>query len=636
MSAKTDRRTFIKGASAALLAANLQACATGPRNGAARPNIVWIVSEDNNPFIGAYGDQVAVTPNIDRLAREGILYEHAYAPSPVCAPTRFAILTGMYAETCSPAQHMRADAHFPEDFATYPEILRRAGYYCTNRVKTDYNCDVDAEAIWNANSNDAHWKNAPEGAPFMAVFNLMTTHESALFRADTLGASPDDIKVPAYLPDTPEMRTEYAKYYGLMTKMDAEVGALVEELELAGHAEDTIVFYYSDNGGVLPRSKRYCFEEGLKCALIVRLPAKWAHLAEEGPGARVERPVSFLDLAPTVIAVAGERVPPNMQGASLFAKDVEKPTFAFGGRNRMDERIDMVRTVTDGRYRYIRNYMPHRPNGQHSAFAWMGAAYQHYEQKYREGALNEVQAMFFKPKVFEELYDLAGDPDQINNRVEDAALSSVLNGLRSALDSHMIAIVDNGFIPEGAEAEGYGNSRNAVLYPLESVMALAGKAASATPGDLDSFTDAITGPNEVLRYWAATGMLILGEAAVPASEQISYSMLNDPSLIVRSVCAEASARYGSNPEAAIAVLGELIDEKHPEPVCLHAINALTCVGPAAAQVLPAIKKAGAGEYRYVGNAGRYLEAVLEGRYEPSVRIFDLEQMLRGMRSVQPQ
>ncbi|MET0195079.1 MAG: sulfatase, partial [Hyphomicrobiaceae bacterium] len=451
----------------------------------ARPNILWLVSEDNNPFSGAYGDKLARTPNIDALAGKGVLYRHVYATAPVCAPSRFAILTGVNAQSCGPANHMRAVAHLPPALRTYPEYMRSAGYYCTNNSKTDYNCDVEPARIWNESSNKAHWRNRPPGTPFLAVFNYMTTHESMLFRVTPGRVKPDDVRVPAYLPDTQDIRTDISSYYNLMEKMDGQLGERLAELEADGLAEDTIIFYYSDNGGVLPWSKRYANEAGLRVAMTVYVPPKWQHLAGVKPGTVVNAPTSLLDLAPTLLSLANIPVPRTMQGyAFLGPRRAPAQRHAFGMRDRMDERYDFVRTLTDGRYRYVRNYMPHRQYGMHGGFEWQAKGYQDWERQNMAGRTNPAQARFFKPKPFEELYDRQGDPDGINNRIADPALASVLRRLRQALDQQILAINDNGFIPEGSPLEGWEPSRRPGAYPLRAIMALAAGAASGRPANL--------------------------------------------------------------------------------------------------------------------------------------------------------
>jgi arylsulfatase A-like enzyme len=619
------RRDVLAGGAAASVAA---ATAARAAEGRPVPNILWLVSEDNNPLFGAYGDQLAHTPNIDGLAARGLLYRNAYSNAPVCAPSRFAILTGLLPEACAPANHMRAVATLPAQIETYPELLRTAGYYCTNNDKTDYNCDVDPKRIWDDSSSTAHWRNRPAGKPFMAVFNFMTTHESKLFEPTAGRVTPADVRIPPYLPDTPGVRQDYASYYNLIERMDGEVGARLAELEAAGLADDTIVFYYSDNGGVLPRSKRYCTDAGLRCALVVRVPPKWAHLAPGRPGTEIKAPVSFIDLAPTLLSIAGVAKPATMHGTALLGRAAAPKRFAFGMRNRMDERYDFVRTVTDGRYRYTRNYMPHRPMGQAQAYAWLAKGYQDWERAHLAGALDPVQDRFFQPRAYEEFYDLAQDSDELRNLAGEP--HPVLAAMRWALDAHMLRINDNGFIPEGSATEGYLPSRVPGAYPLKALMALGAAAARRDPSNVPMFVARLSDANPVTRYWAATGLLILGGAARPAREALRTALRNDASRAVRIVAAESLCAIGPDPEA-VGVLAGLLGSDAGMPVRLQSINALTYIGAQAMLALPTIRKAAEDENEYIRNASRYLSAKLEGRYDPAMPIFDLERMRRGTR-----
>lgn len=595
-----------------------------------RPNILWIVSEDNNPFVGAYGDALAHTPTIDALAKKGVLYRNVYSNAPVCAPSRFGILTGVYPESCAPANQMRAEAKLPREFRTYPELMRQAGYFCTNNAKTDYNCDVDPKAIWDAQGKDGHWRDRPAGKPFMAVFNYETTHESQLFKPTPGRVTADMITVPPYLPDTPGVRQDFASYYNLMEKMDGQLATRLAELDADGLADDTIVFHYSDNGGVLPRSKRYCYDEGLRCEMVIYVPPKWQHLMPAKPGSVVEHPVSFIDLAPTVLSIAGVRQPAQMRGRPLLGKRVAPPArYAFGMRNRMDERIDFQRTVTDGRWRYIRNYMPHRPWGQHQGYEWLAKGYQDWEAAYRAGRLDAVQRRFFELKPYEELYDLRSDPHQIADRAGDPAVAHELRRLRAALDAQMLAIHDNGFLPEGMEGEGYVASRNPAHYPLRDVMKLGAAAASRDPSKLPLLREKLRSAVPVLRYWAATGMLVLGEAARGELSALQDAMRNDPSPHVRIVAAEAAARLGDGGEG-VRTLASIIDAPPSWQVQLHAINAMTYVGEDARAALPTIRRAATGENDYVRTAGRYLDAVLSGTYRPDLPIFEQDRMRARM------
>lgn len=625
MSARIDRRGVMGLAAAASLLSRAANAAPGER-----PNILWLVSEDNNPRVGAYGDRLARTPTIDALAAKGVLYRNVYSNAPVCAPSRFGILTGVYPESCAPANQMRAEAKLPPGFRTYPELLRDAGYFCTNATKTDYNCNIDPRAIWDVQGPDGHWRKRPAGKPFMAVFNYETTHESQLFKPTPGRVTPAMVAVPPYLPDTPGIRQDFASYYNLMERMDGQLAARLAELTADGLAEDTIVFHYSDNGGVLPRSKRYCYDEGLRCELVIHVPAKWRHLMPAKPGSVIDHPVSFIDLAPTVLSIAGVAQPPQMRGSALMGRRIGSPArVVFGMRNRMDERIDFTRTVTDGRWRYIRNYMPHRPWGQHQAYEWQAIGYQDWETAWRAGTLNAVQRRFFEPKPFEELYDLRTDPHQIASRIDDPRAARLLKAMRAALDAQMIAIHDNGFIPEGMPGEGYVESRNAALYPLKAVMAVAAAAARGDPAQRAMLRSHLDSPVAVLRYWAATGMLVLGPQACGEQTTLERLMRDDPSPYVRIVAAEAVARLGDD-GSAVRVLAALVDAAPSWQVQLHAINALGFAGKGMEGAIETIRRAARGENDYVRTVGRYLEAVITGNYTPASQIFELDRLRQRM------
>lgn len=610
-----NRRDILKGTLGAAIAAAVSPAAAEQSE---RPNIVWLVSEDNNPFLGCYGDKLAQTPNLDALAQKGILFERAYSNFPVCAPSRFTLLTGVYASSCSPAQHMRANAHLPATLPTYPDLMRRAGFYCTNNEKTDYNCDVDPAAIWDDSSTRAHWRNRPEGRPFLAVFNSMTTHESRQFQRQPGADRYGPFKIPQYLPDTPEIQGDFANYYRLITMMDAEMGARLQDLARDGLAENTIVFYYSDNGGSLPRTKRYCYEEGLRVPLIAYVPPRWRHLSPFAPGTSVKAPVSLLDLPPTVLSLAGVEPPVTMQGRALmgrFAKDL--PRYAFGMRNRMDERYDFVRTVTDGRHRYIRNYMPHRMLGMRVDFEWITRGYQSLEREHLAGRLNEVQDRFFRPKAYEELYDLSADPDQINNLAYDRSHAPLLHRLRRVLDGHMLENRDNGFIPEGTPAEGFDQTRDNATYPLNSVMQLAQAAARGDRKKAGIFARQLTNPNGVIRYWAATGLLIVGDAAAPHLEALRTAASQDDWPAVRVVAAEACCRLGKVDEA-LAVLGQIASDTNlPFPPRLQSLNAIEELGQVALPLLDRLRPVAAERDQYLSRAAGATVAKLSGTYDPS-------------------
>ena len=337
------------------------------------PNILWLTSEDNSPLLGCYGDTFATTPNLDRLAGEGFLYTNAYANAPQCAPARNTIITGVYA-TSNGNQHMRSYYPISGNIKTYPEFLREKGYYCTNNSKTDYNTDgIDPKKIWDECSNKAHYRNRKPGQPFFAVFNATVSHESQLFDSipdELLRHKPGEVVIPPYHPATPTIKHDWAQYYDKVEDMDTQIGKWLKELEDEGLAENTIVFYYSDHGGVLLRSKRYLYETGTRVAFIVRIPQKFKHLyPEKKPGSKVDRLISFVDLAPTLLSITGIPVPDFMQGNAFLGDQVtEEPEYVYLFRDRAGVRYDQFRGLRSKKFRYIINYMPHRSYGHHSEY----------------------------------------------------------------------------------------------------------------------------------------------------------------------------------------------------------------------------------------------------------------------------
>jgi len=581
-----------------------------------RPNILWLIADDPSPYVGAYGDPVARTPTIDRLAAEGIRYTTTYSDAPVCAPSRFALITGLYSATAGPAHNMRATAELPAFVQGWPQLLREAGYYTSNNFKTDYNANVDLEATWDDSSPRAHWRNRPEGAPFFAQFTMLTTHELGIFSTATGATSPDEVSIPAFYPDTPTTRADKARYYDRIAQMDTEVAQRLAELDQDGLADDTIVFFFSDNGGVLPWSKRFANDRGLLVPLIVRIPAKWGHLAPAGAGAVVDAPVEFVDFAPTVLSIVDLRPPAYMQGTPFLGRARRTKRYAYGQRSRMDERYDLQRAVRDDRYLYVRNYMPHRPYGQHVSFMWNQRGYREWERKHLDGELTPLQERFWEEKPSEELYDVREDPDQLVNLAGDPRRRKTRGRLRKALDRHLVAIRDNGFIPEGSSREGYERSRVRRAYPMRRVMRVARKAIERDPGNLRGFVKHLGHANEIVRYWAAEGILMLGASGYPATMALAERVAADPSVHVRIVAAEALARMG-DVGAPVAFLAETTDTHDDVRVRLAALNALTYVPVAAlAPYGDVLDRAAGSSDEYLGNAGRYLRALVDGTYDP--------------------
>ena len=583
------RRRFIKASCLSGMAMALSRQLPGETPKPAKPNFLWITSEDNGPFLGCYGDSFATTPHLDKLASEGALYENAFANAPVCAPARFTIITGTYAPAMG-TQHMRSTNAIPARIRFLPQYLREAGYYCANNPKEDYNTLKPAGA-WNESSGRAHYRKRATGQPFFSVFNLAVSHESSIHKSSgTLKHDPARVVLPPYHPDTPEIRHDWAQYYDKVQEMDAQAGKLLRELEEAGLAEDTIVFYFADNGGVLPRSKRFLYDSGTRIPLIIRFPKRFQHLAPGKPGAKLNRLVSFVDLAPTLLNLAGIEIPAHMQGQAFLGPRQQPPRqYVYLFRDRMDERYDLMRAVRNKRFEYIRNYMPHRIYGQHLEYLWRAPAARSWERAYREGKCNEAQSAFWKTKPAEELYDIKADPHEVRNLAHDPEYRDVLSRMRRANAKWIREIHDTGFIPEAEMLEriGKGNAFDVVQdkeYPLERIIETAEAASENDPGRLPLLLERLRDKESIVRYWAATGCAALGEKAGSAADQIGR-VLSDPCASVRVAAAEAMCRMG-RPDQGIPVLIAALKSTNPRLV-LHALNVLESLGQQARPALAA-------------------------------------------------
>jgi len=569
---------------AALLSFTLYFAATA----ADRPNILWITSEDNSPdYLGCYGDPHGKTPTIDGLAAKGILYKHAYANGAVCGPARTVLITGMYPPTFG-GEHMRSQAALPSHVKIYPQYLKDAGYYVTNNSKQDYNIDQNTPG-WDESSRNAHWKNRPKGKPFFAIFNTNLTHESSLHPSRNTvkpGIPLDQVRVPAYLPDTETVRDRIASYYTRIQEMDSFVAKQLKDLENAGLAEDTIVFYYSDHGGIMPRSKRFVYDSGTHVPLIVRFPKKWAHLSPHKPGTQTDERVGFVDFAPTLLSLIGADIPVHMQGrAFLGEKTSPAPKYAHTFRARADERIDFKRGVTDGRYNYIRNYLAYLPTGQHVNYLWDNPATGEWEALFKQGKTTAAQSAFFLPAPLEELFDLEADPDEVNNLANDHKHREVLLRMRKANRDHLLKTRDTGFIPEallvewsrGSGKTPYNIARDNLQYPLAEIMDAADALLDRGDKVLPKLTRLLGNKNPIIQYWALINCMVLKTEDERVSRRIQ-ALTRSPIASIRIAAAEHLARLGKKDPRP--VLNEVLLNNSNVMARLQAINALDHVSEA--------------------------------------------------------
>lgn len=566
-----------------------------------KPNILWLTSEDHSPTMGCYGDKAARTPNIDALAAKGMLFKKAWSVAPVCAPARTTIISGIYPSS-SGGIHMRSMVSMPNGTKMYPEFLREAGYYCTNNSKTDYNLREPAK-LWDASSGNASWKNRPKDQPFFAIFNSTKSHESQIrTRPHTQITQPEDIRVPAYHPDTPEVRQDWAQYYDKVSEADADAGKRLKELEEAGLAADTIVFYYADHGSGMPRSKRWPSNSGLHVPFVVYFPEKYKHLApkEYTAGGQSDRLISFVDLAPTLLSLVGIQPPEWMQGHAFAGPfQTEPQPFIFGMRGRMDERMDLVRSVTDGRYVYLRNYYPHVSQAQRVAYQFETPATRVWNDLFLAGKTTPAQSLFWRtPKDPEELYDLQSDRDEVTNLASSPKHRPILEKLRAAQREHLAKIRDVGFLPEHEmhiRSEGstpYDSAHDPAQYPFEKILAAAdlasGMDSTATPELARLMTD---DADSAVRFWGALGLLMRGESATRDQTAAILKALNDPSIDVRIPAAQALGQFGDAAALAKALptLSALAAPKdHDVLTAMAALAAIEALGPKADSLKPQI------------------------------------------------
>ncbi len=588
----------------------LRAAETAP---AARPNILWLVTEDTSAtYLTGYGDPLARTPTFDRIAKSGILFERAYSTSAVCAPTRASIITGMFAPALG-TQHMRSNVPMPDWLRYFPAYLRDAGYYTTNRAKTDYNAAV-LPGTWDQNGNQAHWRNRKPGQPFFAVFNTNASHESSLHKRVALETDPAKVRVPAYLPDTPEVRADLAQYYDRVAAADRACGEVLAQLEADGLADDTIVFYYSDHGGVVTRSKRFLFENSTHPPLAVSFPPKYRQLAPGAPGSRSAELVNWVDLAPTVLSLAGVKAPAHLHGRAFAGPArAPAPAITFNFRDRMDEAIDFSRAATDGQFRYIRHYRPEMPTLQHVTYLWNMATTRELDRLRAAGQLNAIQAALFAAKPAEQLFDNRTDPDNVRNLAADPAHRATLERLRAANREHLLRIRDSGFMPESLLRERSAGRSPAVVarddtaYPLARIIDLLDRLQLGAAPAAAELEPLLRDADPVIRFWAAHAVLARGlDADVSA-------LLRDPTPIVRLVAAASVARNSDSAKAAAAwpvFAAALAPEQAPE-VKLEALSFLTMMPSRPASLRPLIEAvakpaaAGSGE-NYAARAAEHL------------------------------
>ena len=516
-----------------------------------QPNIVWLLSEDNSVhYLQHYGSPNGPTPVIAELASEGITYNHAFSNSPVCSVARTTLMTGVLGPRAGFHYHRKmVPANLPDGVEMVPSYLRAAGYYCSNRQKQDYN--VVTDKVWDESSRSASWRKRPDKSqPFFHMQSFGASHESSLhfkwgqINREALKTSEASVELASYFPDTPLFRYTQAYYHDRMTLIDSQIGAVIEQLKEDGVFENTIIFYFGDHGGVLPRSKGYIYEGGLHVPLVVRFPEKYKQLFPGDQNSREDGFVSFIDFSPTVLKLAGLKVPDSMDGEPFAGKGVSSRSVsqrneAFGYADRFDERYEFVRSLRIGKYKYIRAYEHFYPDAMQNNYRYRMLAFTQWRDLYHQGKLNDPQSQFFKPKPVELLFDVESDPHEVVNLAADPKMRSVLLELRSRLREKMKTIHDLSLFPENQMIDlaldngiAFGRKRSGEIEDLLDVVDIALLPWQEAGTKL---ANALESNNPRVRYWAVTACAAFGDQVNPLIPRLQKLLTDqDPQVCIRS------------------------------------------------------------------------------------------------------
>jgi arylsulfatase A-like enzyme len=519
-----------------------------------KPNILWIVTEDNSiHYMDLYKSGGAEMPTISQLANQGVVFNNAFSNAPVCSVARSTIITGVYAPRIGTQYHRKmSKVKLPKNIKPLPAYLNQAGYYTSNNAKEDYNF-IKENKVWDESSKKASYKNRKEGQPFFHVQNFHNTHEGQLhFNSKQLTSALetnelDSIMPFPFHPDTPTFRYTQSLYYNHHKDVDKEMGKFLKDLKDEGLMDNTIIFYYGDHGGVLPRSKGYLYETGLNVPMVVYVPEKWKHLNPFKIGSRTSTFVDFVDLVPTVLSLAGVNIPKGLDGTPFLGKnidktEIEKQNTTFGYADRFDEKYDMVRSVRKGKYKYIRNYQPFNVDGIYNFYRYKMLAYKEWYKLFQEGKLNDVQSQFFKPRLPEALYDIENDPYETQNLASSVEYQNKLLDLRSILNNHVMNQPDLSFFPEPYFLENglengldFGQKNKELIKKLIQTANLSLQPYNEVKNEI---SESLNNKNPWVRYWGLITCSSFGLEASEHLEKINSLFKNDSENLVKIRAAE--------------------------------------------------------------------------------------------------
>ncbi|MEQ9219937.1 MAG: sulfatase [Cyclobacteriaceae bacterium] len=516
----------------------------------ALPNIVWITSEDNSKhYMSLFDENGVPAPNIESLAEHGIIFTRAFSNAPVCSVARSAIISGCYGPRTFSQFHRRLSlVPLPDSLQMFPYYLRKAGYYTTNNSKEDYNF-IKGDAVWDESSKEATWRNRQPGQPFFHISNFTTTHESRLHFSEEDMQKPTKTPIDAFdvqsnHPKTDLFRYTNAYYRDKIQEMDQQVGEVLEMLKEDNLMDDTFIFYYGDHGGVLPGSKGYIYETGLHVPMIVHIPKNYQDLVDVKPGTSTDGFVSFVDLAPTVLNLAGIEIPEAIDGIPFLGEGIDENTLskrdiAYSYADRFDEKYDLVRGVRKGKFKYLRNYQPYNADGLQNNYRYKQLAYQEWLELHDKQELNEVEDAFFQFKAPEALYDIENDPFETKNLANDPEYLITLKEMRKELNDWMVSMPDLSFFPEFHLLNNA--TENPTLFGqnnqsrINKYLSIADLSLLPFESARDQLIEALESSDPWERYWALNAATSFRSEAKALISQIEVIAQQDEVLINRTM-----------------------------------------------------------------------------------------------------
>ena len=564
--------------------------------GQKKPNILWITIEDSSPqFFGCYGNKDASTPVIDKLAREGVRFTNAFSTGTVCSPSRSTIITGVHTFKMGTGNH-RSNYTIPEYIHGFPYYLQKQGYYVTNNAKTDYNVGnvkKFTKEAWNESSNTAGWWDRKPGQPFFAVFNYNDSHQSRTMTntfewylenvweqlpvEDRIGDN--EFEMPPFYLDSPEMRRQFARVYNSIKLTDNKIGELLERLEKDNLRDSTIIFFYADHGEGMPRGKTNGINYGYRVPFVIWFPEMYKDLSPWGTQVVSDELIDFEDLAPTLVSLSGGEIPKHLEGRILIGEKRSKPVdHLILSADRSDNGIDMVRSITDGRFMYSRNYLPFMPEVRYIRYMEIGEIKQQMRNDLRAGLLNPLQKSLFEERPAEFLFDIENDIWETRNLVNDQEYADVLGKMRKLLDEEVLKGRDIMFLPEyeieiiSEKNNAYEFRLNNENYPLEEIYKAASLSGKRDKKTAQKQSKLLKSTNKVVRYWAITGLKSQKPGILEKYHTQITKAMDDPYPPV-AVTASAISYQEFKSEEAEAKLKEFCQSKNMN-IALSAINQL--------------------------------------------------------------